>query len=419
MKHVIIKIMPTLLLVFISLSAKAQRNVIYNDNIASLTVMAGNDWQGMPITTLGGNAIRIDFDELSHNYQRYTYRIEHCDADWTPSEGLFSSDYLNGFDEGCLIDSYAESDMTYQLYTHYSLTIPNRNVSITMSGNYKLTVLDDNNGGEPVLTACFMVAEPTVRVQLGVTTNTDIDINNSHQQVSMQVSYGTLNVTNPQEQIRSVILQNQRWEGAVWNPRPQFTMRDGQRWEHNKEMIFPAGNEYHRFETLDPTHTTVGLSYVGWDAENSVWHAYVERDTPVLHYSYSVDANGAFLIRNSDNYEVNTASDYILTHFELQAPKQNGDVYLYGNWTNGAFTPEYQMQWNGDEQIYECTCYLKQGYYSYRYLLMHPDGTTSSISSEGDFYETENSYQSLIYFRGNGDRCDRLVGYADITTREK
>lgn len=400
------------LLSSISHTAMAQNNKILANNIASLSVMAGENWLGMPVTSLGGEPIRINFDELSHDYHRYTYRIEHCDADWTPSEGLFASDYIQGFYDDNTIDDYQQSLSTYQLFTHYSLTIPNDKLRLTMSGNYRLTVLDDNNDDKPVLVACFMICENTAGIKFRVITDTDADINGRHQQLNMEVSYGNLDVTAPQEQLHTVVLQNHRWDNAVYNPRSQFTMRDGLRWEHCRELIFLAGNEYHKFETLDPTHTTMGLASVGWDDVNSQWHAYVEPDYPQKNYTYDVDANGSFLIRNSDNTDNATMSDYILTHFELHAPRQKGQVYLSGVWTNGELTPQYEMKWNDETQVYENTVMLKQGYYSYRYLVLNSDGTLSSISSEGNFFETGNRYDVLLYFRAPGDRADRLVGYS-------
>lgn len=390
----------------------AQTIQIYSPTIASLSVMAGDDWMGMPVASLNGGQININFDELSHDYHRYIYKVEHCDADWTPSEGLFSSDYIRGFYDDNTIDDYNESLSTYQLYTHYSLTIPNEKMALTMSGNYKLTILDNDNDDEPVLTACFMLCENTAGIRFECITNTDADINGRHQQLNMEASYGQLNVTDPSSQLRTTILQNQRWDNAVYNPKAQFVMRDGLRWEHCRDLIFLAGDEYHKFETLDPTHTTMGLASVGWDKDNSQWHAYVEPDMPRRNYSYDVDANGSFLIRNSDNEENDLMSDYILTHFELHAPRQNGAVFLNGVWTNDSFESQYEMVWNDETQLYENTLLLKQGYYSYRYLLMLDDGTLTNISSEGNFFEAQNRYDVLLYYRAPGDRADRLVAHA-------
>lgn len=403
-------------LLLLAMPLMAQRNEIHAPNIASLTVMTGDRWQEMPVTTFGGQPINIDFDELSHEYHRYTYRIEHCEADWTPSEGLFTSDYISGFYDDNIIEDTHESVGTYQDYTHYHLSIPNERCTLTMSGNYKLTVLDDNNEDEPVLTACFMICEGSAGIAMGMRTNTDIDVNARHQQINLQVKYGRLNVTSPDDQLSLVVMQNQRWDNAVQNPSTRIKTGDGLIYDHSRDLIFAAGNEYHKFETLDPTHTTMGLASVGWDSEMSEWHAYVAPDYPRPHYVYDVDANGSFLIRNSDNIDNNTQSDYIVTHFELHAPLQRGKVFLNGAWTNDRYLPEYEMEWNEEENMYEATLRLKQGYYSYRYILMDDNGTLGNISTEGDFFETENTYQALLYFRGPGDRSDRLVAYANYKT---
>lgn len=405
----------------IAFTSLAQRHEILSPDIASLQVMAGTNWRSPAITTLDGEPINISFDELSHDYHRYTYKIQHCEADWTPSDELFDSDYISGFYDDNVIDSSQESVDTYQLYTHYSLSIPNSQCRLTMSGNYKLTVYDEDVGAgqaQPVLTACFMISEETATLALDFTTRTDLDINGRHQQLTMQADYSALRVTAPDRELFTVITQNQRWDNAVINPRPQYKMRNTMRWDHCRELIFSAGNEYHKFETLSPDHPSMGIADVGWDSELDEWHAYVTPDTPAKNYIYDVDANGSFLIRNSDDDENDLKSDYILTHFELQAPRQEGTVYLSGAWTNQQLLPQYEMRWNHDTEAYEAVVKLKQGYYSYHYLVLHADGTISRLKGDGDFFQTENSYQALLYFRGATDRATRLVAYSSIRTRD-
>ena len=58
---------------------------------------------------------------------------------------------------------------------------------------------------------------------------------------------------------------------------------------------------------------------------------------------------------------------------------------------------------------------LKQGYYSYQFV--QEDGAT--VRTMGDFYETENEYATLVYYKGPGDRTDRLVGYARVYINKK
>ena len=400
-----------LLLVFIcNLNICAQRNEILDKNIASFQVVANNDWLSLPIITLNSNDfVNISFDDLTHEYHRYCYKIEHCEADWQTSSALFESDYIDGFASGNTIDDVQQSTNTVQLYTHYNISFPNNKCRPKISGNYRVTIYDENDEKHIVCRAYFMIVEPSMGVHLNVTTNTDIDINGKHQQVEMAVDYGNNIVSNPQTQIKTVVMQNNRWDNAVVNARPQYIKANGLQWIHCKDFIFDGGNEYRKFETLDVTHTTMGLESINWDGHN--YHAWIWTDEPRPSYIYDKDANGAFLIRNSDNINNDVNSDYIITHFRLKSPQIPYPIYINGFFTNDRFLPQYEMKWNEKNQQYEGELLLKQGYYSYQYLMMKPEGKLKPVPSEGNFYQTENTYQALIYFKANGDRTDRLVGY--------
>ena len=157
----------------------------------------------------------------------------------------------------------------------------------------------------------------------------------------------------------------------------------------------------------------MGIETVGWDGTD--YHAYVWTDEPRPSYVYDEDANGSFYIRNSDNIENNTTSEYQIVHFRLRAPQQTGEVYLHGNWTHHQLAPEYRMAYNRDTKCYEGSVLLKQGYYSYQYVVAKNQNEIKPVSSEGNFYQTENKYQALLYFRGPGERTDRLVGYQQVS----
>ena len=276
-----------------------------------------------------------------------------------------------------------ESINTNVLYTHYKLTIPNEDCSLKMSGNYKLTVFDENDDNRPMFTACFMVLENAMGVQLDVTTNTDIDINKQHQQVSMQVNYGSVNVTDPSTQIKTVVMQNRRWDNARINPKPQYTMADGLRWEHNSDLIFQAGNEYHKYEILDVSHPTMGIDRIDWDGEN--YQVYPYACVPRPNYVYDEDANGAFYIRNSDNIENDIASEYVFVNYTLQVPERvDGDVYVNGAWTNDQLTPEYRMEYDDMNRCYTARILQKQGYYSYQFVMVGRDGVSRVVSQRLD-----------------------------------
>ena len=385
-------------------------NRIFVPHVKSLTSTVNGDWMNRPVMELGSaDRLTIGFDELSHTYHRFVYRLEHCEADWTASEEIFESDWLEGFN-GNPIEDYQNSINTTVLYTHYRLTIPNDQCRLKMSGNYRLTVIDEDNADEEVLTVEFYVVEPLVTIGLAATTNTDIDHNDSHQQLSMSVKYNTLQVNNLDEQIRTVVMQNWNESSARSNVRPNFVTANGLTWEHNRELIFDAGNEYHKFEVLDVSHTTMGLDRITWDGH--YYQAYPFTATVRRNYLTDVDADGAFCIRNSDNTEVNYTCDYVWVNYTLLAPYQ-GQLWLDGHWATDADRDHYRLTYDGEHGTYNGRLLQKQGYYSYRFVT--EDGQWAP--SEGNFYQTQNRYQALIYYKGTGERTWRLVGYRGIDLR--
>lgn len=389
----------------------SQRNQIVNKNIKTLQVVAGENWLAMPIIKLNDtNTIKISFDDLTHEYRRYAYRIEHCDANWNISEGLFTSDYIEGFNNGNVIEDVQESLNTNTLYTHYQIEIPNERCKIKMSGNYRVTIYDDNTQ-EKIAICHFMVYEPLMGISLSITANTDKEINGRMQQVTMMLNYGTIKITDPMAQLKTYILQNGRWHTAVKNLKPQIITNNGLQWIHNPNLIFWAGNEYRKFEAIDLNHATMGIERMHWDG--SMYQAYLWHDEPRNNYIYDEDANGAFYIRNTNDLDNNRMADYVNVHFTLKTPQTQGNIYINGTWTNDQLTPTYQMTYNTEENAYTLHVLLKQGYYSYQYLLQHPDNSITFVPSEGSFYQTENTYQALVYYRAPGARTDRLVGYQE------
>ena len=387
---------------------------VLSPTVKGLQVVKNNDFEDLPVLELGsGDVLTIGFDELSHNYHRYTYRLEPCNPDWTPTEGLFESDWLHGFN-GLPIEDYENSVNTSTLYTHYQLRFPNSNCRPRLSGNYRLYVTDDDTDDDIIIVE-LRVVEPLMNVGIGVTTNTDLDLNGRYQQVSLSVNYNRVRVTRPNDQLQVFVQQNGREDNMKVNVRPDFVTSEGLRWEHNKGLIFEAGNEYHKFEVLDPSHPTMGLDITRWDEATRTWHVWPLAVEERRSYVYDEDADGASLQRNSDNYDINTTSEYVYVHYQLFARREYTDanVILSGRWATE--DPEqYVMAYDEETKSYNATLLQKLGYYNYMFLLQDYDGTTHTLPEEGSFYQTENRYQAFVYYLGTGERSWRLVGCQEV-----
>ena len=397
------------LLWLLPLAAQAE-NRINQPNIKTLVTMVNQNWLNAPVMRLhSDDVLTVEFDELSHDYHRYVYRLEHCEADWTPSEELFESDWLSGFNNNP-IDDYAHSINTIVPYTHYQLQLPNDRCQLLMSGNYRLYVLDEDDDNREVLVTQFMVTEQSMRLSLSSTPNTDIDTRQSHQQVTMAIDYGNLPVTNPDTQIYAVVMQNHQQRNMRQGVKPTITTRNGLEWSHCRELIFDAGNEYRKFEVLDVSHPTMGIDHITWDGEN--YQAYPFVDAPRPNYLYDEDANGAFCIRNSDYREVSTTGEYVWVNYRLRVPHQ-GPIFISGRFATATGGDDYMLYYDPVNQLYTASILQKQGYYNYQYTTT--DG--QQLPSEGNYYQTKNQYQALIYYKGTTDRTWRLSAFGD-TDRE-
>lgn len=394
----------------------AQENICFSPRIKTLQVKVDGEWGTPSVMLLArGHQVEVSFDDLQAQYERYNYTITHCNADWTESD-LLTSDYMTGFEEQ-RIDDYEQAMGTEMHYCHYWFTLPNENTRLLVSGNYCVNIYEDGED-EPVAQACFSIIEPRVGVDIHVTSNTDIDTYDSHQQVEYTVNYKGYQVSNPVNEFKYVVRQNRRWDTHVEDLRPTLMQVDKLIFNHNRSLIFPAGNEYRRFEILDEYVPTMHVEHMEYD--DTYYHAILFADEQRINYLYDEDQNGRFYIRNDENYNNDTESDYIFTHFTLQIPPvPGGDVYLFGDLTNNRMEEAYKMEYNLIDHQYELMIPLKMGSYNYMYMYKR-DGETEGQTRpcEGDFHQTENEYEVFVYHRPFGERYDKLVGFQKIKYKE-
>lgn len=404
------------LLLLLPCVAMGQVQRIYDENVKTLTVTVDGDPTLPPMLSLKRRqSLVVEWDEMSHNYRRYVYHLQHCNAEWEPSDEIFESDYMSGLNDQ-LVEDYEKSFNTTQIYTHYRLQLPSQQLRPLLSGNYRLQIFhegDDMEEDTPVLEAQFCVYESVASIRTEVSSNTDVDFNKDHQQVTLAIGYGTLNVIDPQREMKVVVFQNRRWDNRVTDLVPNIRNSAGIEFTHNKRLIFPAGSEYHRFEILDLHRTATGVERMEWF--EPYYHATLFPEQPQHNYTYSIDQNGVYVPRSADDVDDAITAEYVVVHFILQSPRlQGGDVFVCGLWTGEPLSPDCRMEYDDIKKQYHAAVLLKQGYYSYQFR--QENGATAR--TEGDFYQTENEYSVLVYYRGQGARYDRLVGYSAVKTGE-
>ncbi len=75
------------------------------------------------------------------------------------------------------------------------------------------------------------------------------------------------------------------------------------------------------------------------------------------------------------------------------------------------------MQFNPDKGKYETHLLLKQGYYDYTYIAADKNNPALHSDLDGNYYETENLYTVLVYYKSFIGRADELIGVATFNSR--
>lgn len=397
-----------LLPLFLVSSLYAQHYEVHPPNyIQTIQFKADTELSQLPVVNLGGK-LHLSFDDLEADEKNYYYRIVHYNFDWTPSD-ISKNEYLDGFDES-RIKNYANSLNTLQSYSHYSLQIPNADVKgIQRSGNYILEILDNNY--DIVFSRKFMVVEKLANVAIQIKRSRDLATIDALQSVQFTIASPNMLWTNPKETVKVAVLQNSNIHTAITDLKPQHTLGNELVYRYDKEASFPGGNEYLYFDSKDIRATGNGINHVQL---NDLYEhfLYVDRTRKNRVYTHNPDINGNFIVRSLDANNQDIEAEYVRMHFALEFQEDLGDkeIHLYGNFNNYTIDDSTYMAYNPTSRRYENARLFKQGFYNYKYVTIDEDGYIDESSIEGDFWQTENDYTVLVYYREIGARYDRIIG---------
>ena len=354
-----------------------------------------------------GTVLELSFDDLDADSKQYQYKIEHMTHNWQPSR-LFSSQYIDGFDQNTILE-VTNSFNTFQNYTHYSVRIPNVNTIITKSGNYLLSVLNDAD--EVVFTRRFVLYENIAKVGVSVTRSRNTKTLNSQQTVEFSVNHPTFQINNPNQEINVVLLKNNNWQETITNLQPTFFKPSQLLYTYTNETNFWGGNEYLNFDSKFLRNTSLNIIRITRD---DVFHHYLYPYSfnNYKQYFYNPDINGQFVIRTLEAADPRIEADYAMMHFSLQVdtPFEEKEIYVYGGFNDFTISEETKMHYDFDEKAYKASILFKQGFYNYTYATENAQGIINTNDIMGSFFETENEYTVLVYYKPFGSLYDRVIG---------
>jgi hypothetical protein len=377
----------------------------YNIKTAYFQKSDGNKY---PFFRLG-EAFTFAFDDLFGNEANYYYTLTHCNYDWTQSQ-LSVNEFIEGFDNQ-RIQTYENSFNTLQIYSRYSLSFPNQFTRITKTGNYILKILNDDR--EVVFSRKFIVYEEQIGVPLQIKRARDIDVIQEKHNLDFAVKTNSFIFQSPLQNVKVALFQNARFDNAIYNVRPQYTIGNDLIYKYDRETQFWAGNEYHYFENKDIRNAVNNvLSITAGEIYNTI--LYPNEAQAGKPYTFYPDINGDFVTNNISLSVTNPTleSDYTWVFFSLSAPAfEKKDIYVGGVFNNYAKTAEYKMDYNAEKGMYEKAIMIKQGFTNYMYTTYDAKGKVDGKNAvDGNYYQTENDYHVLVYYRENNERYDRVIG---------
>lgn len=369
-----------------------------------------------PVVSMRSNqSLVLEYDDMSFEGNQFYVKLFHYDAQWKPSN-LREMEFLDSFNE-FTIANYEVSQNTKASYHHYRFVVPRPRVS----GNFMVAVYRDFRMKDPILTRMFYVLDPLVQIQGGVEPAQDGALWRTHQQLSLSVHWSGYNVAyNPAQDLKVYVRQNQRPDQIKGPFIPTQNIPHRQQLTYQlfrPEQLFSGGNE-HRYIDLRSSFTRgYMVDKIQLGDPDELWMT-PQASRAIGLYTDQRDFNGQFIIENRDQTNPNIACDYVTLHVDWQGEGPSSDRWFI----RGAFNHwgwDQPLSWNPMAQRWTTELTLKQGVYDYLFSRIKADGTREDAPLEGNFADTENVYEVLVYHRPPGAQSDHLVGFARIPSRQR
>lgn len=394
-------------------------NYTYNSNIKTVQLYRNGFETTDPILNLNENEqLKIAFDDLDVELKTYNYTVIHCDANWEPSN-ILPADYLGGFLDD-YFRSYKYSFNTTKRYIHYSTIFPNDNIKITKSGNYILKVYRDYDPEKIILTRRFCVLNNKISISQQFKRPTIIEQRNYKQEIDFTIDYSGTNVPNPFGDLKVILLQNGRWDNAIRDLKPVFVNDNKLIYDYDETNNFNGVNEFREFDDRSLRFITAYINRYEFDSTKTFnVHLLNDERKAYKRYLFKNDINGKYVIECKEGSNPDTDADYANVHFYYPAetPFEKTDIYVFGQLSDWTYKKEFKMIYDERHKAYVLTALLKQGFYNYIYVgLKDGEPKPDDTIIEGNFFDTENDYTIMVYFRQMGTNYDQIIGYLKFNT---
>ena len=166
----------TIVLFFLIFSKNFSQFHVLPENIYNIKIRGSK--LNYPVFTLS-DKIFFSFDDLNLKKSSYYYKINHYDFEWSPSK-ISKSEYIAGYDDN-LIENFENSFNTLINYTNYKISIPNEDVKLKISGNYSISIHNEN--GDFLFEKKFSVLNKMISTNMKIKRSNDLEKIDSNQNI--------------------------------------------------------------------------------------------------------------------------------------------------------------------------------------------------------------------------------------------
>jgi len=378
------------------------QQIIPEKNIKSILLYRTGSQFNPPIIRLGtADRMILEFDAIINSSEQYRIEFTHHNRNWERSN-LLANDYIDGFEQ-TFITGGERSRPRNPLYFHYSYTFPNEQVNFTRSGNYMIQVYD-NVTGQKLFNLPFFVHENEGKISSFVETifNTGRNGRPLDQPFSTYI-YPDF-VEFPQFDLSFTFSQNQLWGTTKTSETFDTSVPGEVRFHLTRDRAYPSDFE---FNILD-------LSQLQIDG------------TQILDIQPRFDPPKVFLNQDIQNFASNPvpvspsrfgipdnklSSRFVEVYFSFEPRNglENGaKVYLLGDFNQWQVDKNLQMTYDSVSGYWETNTLIKQGKYSYKYLLIQ-NKIARPLSLDDGYTRSNQQYISFVYFNDPAQRFDRLL----------
>jgi len=357
---------------------------------------------GAPIIRLHSNQkLTLEFDAIVNRSEQYRIEFTHHNKNWERSN-LMPNNFIEGFEQ-TFITGGQRSRPRDPLYFHFTYTFPNQQVQFRESGNYQIHVFD-NATGEKLFNLPFFVHENEGKISSII----ERLFNSGQNGRPLDQPFSTFEypdfVEFPQFDLSFAFAQNQLWGTAKITETFDTSVPGEVRFHLPRNKAYPADFE---FNILDLSELKMdGIQILDFQPRFDPPRIILNQD--VQNFASEPSPVSATRFGIPDN---RTRSRYaeVFFSFEPREPiDPDTEIYLVGDFNQWQIQGSAKLTYDVETGYWKTNTLIKQGKYSYKYLLVDESGPRPLFLDDG-FIRNKQEYTAFVYFNDPNYRFDRLL----------